>query len=134
MVYTDQRDFDDAIQVWKQYINVTNDSAAGYSNLGYTEELAQKFSAAQKDYQTAISKDPKNESARVNYGLMLARQGKTNESLTQLQVVLTPAEAHYNIASVLESQGKIESAKAEYNTALQLDPQMADAKGRGSLH
>jgi Flp pilus assembly protein TadD len=66
----------------------------------------------------------------VNYGLMLARAGRISESIAQLQVVLTPAEVHYDLASVFESEGKKTAAREEYQKAIDLDPDMSDAKVR----
>jgi tetratricopeptide (TPR) repeat protein len=61
---------------------------------------------------------------------MLARLGRTAEATLQLQAVLTPGEVHYNLASVLEHQGRREAAKMEYQRALELDPDLADARQR----
>jgi tetratricopeptide (TPR) repeat protein len=47
-----------------------------------------------------------------------------------LQAVLTPAEVHYNLASVLEHQNRKEAAKAEYRKAIELDPNLVDAQTR----
>ncbi len=130
MIYTNLKQFDDAVGIWKRYIKVTDGAAAGYCDLGYTLEISQQFPAAEEAYMSAITREPKNETARVDYGLMLARLGRMNEATEQLQVVLTPAEAHYNLASVLESEGKVDGAKKEYQEAIRLDPDMNDAKAR----
>lgn len=130
MVFTTEQKFDEAIALWHRYIDATNQSAAGYCDLGFTLELAQRPSDAEKAYLSAVTREPKNETVRVNYGLMLARQGKIDKSLQQLQEVLTPAEAHYNIASILEGQSKNDDAKVQYREALRLDPDMYDAKMR----
>jgi len=52
------------------------------------------------------------------------------EGKLQLGAVLKPAEVHYNLGSVYESQGKKAQAKAEYRQALELDPQFTDATTR----
>lgn len=130
MVYTSMQQFDKAISIWHRYIKATNNSAAGYCNLGLTQELAQHIPESESAFKSAIAADPKNEPARVNYGLMLARQNRVEDAIAQLQVVLTPAEVHYNIASVMESQGKMDAAKSQYREALRLDPEMNDAKSR----
>ena len=44
--------------------------------------------------------------------------------------MLPPAEVHYDLASVLQSQGQIDKAKGEFETALKIDPTMYDAKAR----
>ncbi len=56
--------------------------------------------------------DPGNKRVRTNYGLMLARHGRTNEALLHLRAAMSPADAHYNMAVVLESQGKRRSKAA----------------------
>jgi tetratricopeptide (TPR) repeat protein len=130
MVYTTEQKFDDALAIWHRYVDATGQSAAAYCDLGFTLELAQRPAEAEKAYLTAVTREPKNETVRVNYGLMLARQGKIDRALQQLQEVLTPAEAHYNIASIMEGQSKIDDAKTQYREALRLDPDMSDAKAR----
>jgi len=59
---------------------------------------------------------------------MLARRGNANEALLQFQAVLPPAQAHYDLASVYETQGKTRQAKEEYRRAAELDPTFNDAK------
>jgi tetratricopeptide (TPR) repeat protein len=130
LIYVQQGRLELAITTWKKYIKVTNDDAAGYCNLGYTLELARRLPEAEAAYQTAVARQPTNETARVNYGLMLARAGRISESIAQLQVVLTPAEVHYDLASVFESEGKKTAAREEYQKAIDLDPDMSDAKVR----
>ena len=133
IVYTRLEHYPDAIVAWKEYVKATDGDAAGYSNLGFCSELAGKHNDAESAYRKGIEKDPANNPCRVNYGLMLARDCRIGEATIQLQAVLTPAEVHYNIASIYEHQGKKESARVEYRKALTLEPDFADAQVRLSL-
>jgi tetratricopeptide (TPR) repeat protein len=126
--YSQIKDFPKAIDTWNDYIKITGGSATGYSNLGFCYELAGQRDDAENAYKKGIQKDPYNQACRVNYGLMLARTGKTSEAINQLQVVLSPAEVRYNIGSVYEQLGRKEQAKAEYKKALELDPNLVDAQ------
>ena len=128
VVYAQVKDFPQAIRTWNRYIELTGGSATAYSNLGFCQELAGNPPAAEAAYQKGIASDPRNEPCRVNYGLMLARQGRTGEGLQQLQTVLPPAQAHYDLAGVLEMLGNKSQAKAEYQKAIELDPQFQDAR------
>lgn len=119
-----------AIETWKRYLKATQDSANGYANLGFCYELSGDWQAAESSYQKGIAKDPRNETCRVNYGLMLARQDRMTHAIAQLRAVLTPAEVSYNLGSIHEQQGRREQAKAEYQKALALDPTLHDAKQR----
>jgi len=130
VIYAQQQAFDKAINAWNKYIKLTDGDAAGYCNLGYTLELAHRLPEAEAAYKNAIQRQPTNETARVNYGLMLIRSGRFSEATEQLQTVLTPAEVHYDFASVFESEGKKTAAKQEYQKALDIDPDMSDAKVR----
>jgi tetratricopeptide (TPR) repeat protein len=130
VVYSQMRQYPKAIEAWKTYVTLTDESATAYGNLGFCYELAGQKNEAESAYRQGIEREPKNQACRVNYGLMLARGGKIDEAIEQLQSVLTPAEAHYNIASVYEQQGRTEQARAEYGKALQLDPDMWEAQTR----
>ncbi len=127
-LYTQLKKYPEAIAAWKHYLKATDESAFAYSNLAFTEELAGDPAKAEADYKKGITNDPANEPCRINYGLMLARHGRIGEATIQLQAVLNPAEVHFNIASVYELQRKKELAKLEYRKALQLDPDLNDAR------
>jgi len=130
VVYAQLKQYPKAIETWKHYIKATDQSAGGYANLGFCQELAGDFKAAEATYQKGIAKDPKNQPCRVNYGLMLARQERMTDAVSNLRAVLTPAEVSYNLGSIHEQFGRKEQAKAEYNRALQLDPTFNDARTR----
>ena len=128
--YAKLKQYPQAIATWKQYIKTTNESASGYSNLALCQELSGDGTSAEASFRKGIERDPKNEPCRVNYGLMLAKQGRISEAVLQLQAVLPPADVHYNLGSVYEQQGKIEQARAEYQEAIKLDPKHNDAQLR----
>jgi len=130
LIYTAQQQFEPAVQAWKKYIAATNNSASGYSNLGLCLEMAGRIGEAEAAFKAGINREPNGQLCHVNYGLMLARQGKLKEAEQQLQTVLTPSEVHYDLASVFELQGRKDQAKAEYQKSIELDPEMSDAKAR----
>ena len=128
-IQAERKQFQDAVATWKRYVKVTN-SAEGYSNLGYCYELWGKRAEAEEAYKRGIARDPHSQPCRVNYGLMLARNGQTAEANAQLAAVLSPAEVQYNLGSVYEQLGQRDNARAAYTKALQLDPSMREAKAR----
>lgn len=130
VTYAVLKRYPDALDVWERYLKVTGESAEAYSNLGFCYELSGQPAQAEAAYLKGIGRDAKNAACRVNYGLMLARQNKTNEATLQLQAVLSKPEVHYNLASVYETQGRKEQAKLEYQKALQLAPEFKDAQAR----
>jgi len=130
VVYVQLQNYPKAIETWNKYIKVTKGAANGYSNLGFAEEVAGDPLAAEGAYRKGIAKDPSNEACHVNFGLMLARHNHPNEALLQLQIVLPPAQAHYNLAAVYESMHRLDQAKAEYAKALDFDPTLDDARSK----
>jgi len=130
VVYATMKKYPEAIGVWKRYMKLTGESPQAYSNLGFCYELAGRPEDAEQAYQRGIQKHPTASACHVNYGLMLVRRGRVGEGKLQLGAVLKPAEVHYNLGSVYETQGKKAQAKAEYRQALELDPQFTDATTR----
>jgi tetratricopeptide (TPR) repeat protein len=128
VVQADAHDFPKAIATWNRYVALTNGSATAYSNLGFCQELAGNPAAAEAAYRAGIAREPSNEPCHMNYGLMLARHGRPSEGLLQLQMVLTPARAHYDLASVYETMGRKKDARVEYARSLELDPSLIDAR------
>jgi tetratricopeptide (TPR) repeat protein len=130
LVYSQSKQYADAIAIWNRYIAATKNSAVGYSNLAYCQELSGDATSAENSYKTGISRDPRSQPCRVNYGLMLARQGRIDDAKQQFGAVLTPAQVHYNLASVYQTQGKMAEARAEYQEAIKADPKFVDAQTR----
>jgi superkiller protein 3 len=129
-IYSQTKQYAKAIDAWNRYIVATDNSAVGYSNLGFCQELSGDAESAEKSFQAGIDRDVSNQACRVNYGLLLTRQGRIDEAKAQFGAVLSPAEAHYNIASVYQQQGKKEAARAEYQEAIKTDPNFVDAQTR----
>lgn len=130
LVCTQMKDFPTAIELWRQYVEITGREASAYGNLGFCYELAGQLAEAEAAYKLGIERDGKNGACRVNYGLLLARQNRPTEALEQLRAVLTEAQAHYNLGSLYEQMGRREQAKAEYRRAVEVEPGLVDAHAR----
>jgi tetratricopeptide (TPR) repeat protein len=122
------RDYEAAIKTWNLYVKATKGSALAYCDLAYAEEWAGKTFAAKADYERAVKKDPKDENCRVNFGMMLARSGDMEAAAKQLGAALPESEVHYDLAAVYAARGNKMQARAEYQKALDLDPDLTDAK------
>jgi tetratricopeptide (TPR) repeat protein len=130
VIYAKFKQYPQATVIWKHYLTATGGDPTAYANIGFCYELAGNFEEAQNSYESGIRRDPSNAPCRVNYGLMLARRGHFNQAMHEWQVVLPPAEVYYNLGSAYEAMDRKEQAKAEFHKALELDPQLADAKAR----
>ena len=130
VTYARLKSYDQAIDAWKRYVERTDNDPTALSNLGYCHELAGRPADAEEDYKRGIARDGRNEPCRINYGLMLARQNRRTEAIIQLQAVLPAAQVHYNLASIAEARGNRAEAVADYRKALELSPDLADARAR----
>jgi tetratricopeptide (TPR) repeat protein len=130
VVMTKLKKYDTAVAMWQRYIDATDNSAAGYSNLGFCYEMAADVDNAEAAYKKGIAIDEKSTPCRVNYGLMLARQNRQDEAEEQLATVLSPSEVAYNMASVYEQQGAIARAKEELQKAIAANPNMREAQDK----
>jgi len=130
VVLTKQKKYDEAAAMWDRYIVATGNHASGYSNLGFTWEMAGNVDKAEAAYKKGLEIDPQNEACRVKYGLMLARNNRTDEAQEQLAAVLPPAEVSYNLATIFEQQGAMERAKEELQKALAANPDMKEAQNK----
>jgi len=130
VVYAELKEYPQAIVYWKQYVDVTHGNPEAYNNLGFCYDLNGDGPNAEAAYKSGIAADPKNVSCRVDYGLLLARQGHISDAIVQWQAVLTPAQIHYNLGSVYEMQGRPAEARQEYDQALKIDPNLHEASER----
>jgi tetratricopeptide (TPR) repeat protein len=126
-IYTQRMEYAEAIATWKQYVVATGGTADAYNDLGYCQDLAGWPVAAETSYREALAIDPAHRRAHVNLGLLLARHARGAEGLMELQCVLTPAQAHYNLALAYDQVGKRLAAQDEYSVAAWLDPSLSDA-------
>jgi tetratricopeptide (TPR) repeat protein len=125
-----EKNYPAAIEAWEKYLKATNYSGKAYGNLGFCYELSGDYEKAEATYKKGIERAHKDQLCRVNYGLMLAKQGRTNEAFVQLKAVLPTASAHYNMGSIYEAQGKMAQAKMEYTRSLEADPTFFEAQQR----
>jgi tetratricopeptide (TPR) repeat protein len=132
IVYAELKEYPQAIDTWGQYVAATNESPTAYGDMAFCEELAGETDKAAASYEAGIARDPRSIPCRVNYGLMLARQGRVDDAVTQWRFVLTDAEIHYNLGGVYEAQGNKAKARVEFNKALELNPNFNDARVRVS--
>jgi tetratricopeptide (TPR) repeat protein len=130
VIYAKFKQYPQAIVIWKHYLAASGGDPTAYANIGFCYELGGNFEEAQDAYESGIRRDPNSAPCRVNYGLMLARRGRFNQAMHQWQVVLPPAEVYYNMGSAYEAMDRKEQAKADFHKALELDPQLADARAR----
>jgi len=99
-----------------------------HNNLGFSCLLAGKYTEAQKHLQRALALNGQFQRARVNLGLALAKQGEMEAAFVELKRALPTAQAHYNMGYLHRLAGEWEKAGNCYKLALELDPDLGEAK------
>jgi tetratricopeptide (TPR) repeat protein len=119
-----------ALAEYQKALAETPRDADVITNLGYHYYNQGQWTAAEKQYRKALAINPNHKYAWNNLGLALGQQNRYDESLKAFEKVVSPAEAHSNLAFVLTTQGKRVEAKQEYQKAIDLDSSFTDARTR----
>lgn len=96
-------------------------------DIGYLYHLQNNNAAAQQHLRAAITADPQHKRAHNTLGLVLAEEGRFNESLEAFRRAVNEAEALSNLAYVQVQLGAFEEAEANYHRALQLNQSLKPA-------
>ena len=99
-----------------------------HNNLGFSYLLAGNYSQAETSLRQALELRGKFQRARVNLGLALAKQGQFDEALSEFEKALPQAQAYYNMGYVHRQAGQWQKAAGCYKLALELDPDLGEAK------
>jgi tetratricopeptide (TPR) repeat protein len=95
-------------------------------NGGFADIQKKDYAAAEKKLAEAVRLDPKMYTARTNYGYVLGRLGRPDESIAQLKeaVRLNPTgfEGLSTLASMYQANGNLTEAIDCYSQALKANP------------
>ena len=115
----------EALETYRKSLQVNPNLAQVHLLLGSLLEQMGRGEEAAASFREALRIQPEDAEARSRLGLLLEAQGKLNEAEACLRRVLRTVdttEAHFNLASVLQGQGRDEEAVAEYEAALARTP------------
>lgn len=100
-------------------------------NQGFAEEQAGNGEDAIRSYREALQIDPDLYKVRANLGFLLYKQGKSDEAMKEFKKsvqTLPSAMAYYGLGRVLQDERNDSDAVRAYERALQLNPEMPQAK------
>ena len=129
-----QKKYPEAERIWRQIIQLDPNSAVAFSNLCAALFRQNKLDEALIFCQKALALDPKLPQTYKNIGDVLYLQKKLTEAEEMYRRALslpddtsaTPTTvhtfAHNNLGRLLQEQGKLEAAIAEFEKATKIDP------------
>ena len=122
----------DAIEQFKQALQINPDYAEGQNNWGNALASQGKVTEAIEHYERALQINPDYAEGHNNLGLALAGQGKLDEAVQHydraLQIKPDFADAHNNLGLALARQGKGTEAIEQYERALEIKPDFVEAR------
>lgn len=140
----------DAIAHLQAALRITPDSASIHSDLGTALAKSGLPAEAIPEYQAALRLNPDSAIIHNNLGSALQETGRTTEAIAEYQFALRldpeyadarrnlanalrapapdSAEAHYGLGVDLSNAGRLTAAIAEFEAALRLRPEYAEAQ------
>lgn len=126
-LYSRQEQFEQAAEFYKKAI-ANNAAADTYCELAVARHKQGKVVEAQDAIQKAIEMDPRSQRYRNNYANMLVVNGRSDEAAQQLQFVMKPEDAYYNIALMHFNNKNSAGAQQYLQLALSADPKFEPAR------
>lgn len=127
---TDASNYADAQADYEKYLAQRPNDAAAHFDLGYVFTAQKEKDKAVAEYRKAVQLDPKMTDAQLNLGLSLLSDDP-KDAIEPLQNVTTLNSSfergHFLLGVAEERSGNAAEAEKEYNAAIKLNPNDADA-------
>jgi len=130
LFYTDQKQYDVAINEWKELIRKSPANERAHFNLGQLYLQTGKFSSAVSELKTALEITPDDASIHFALGnayVELKNKKKGLEHfLKTIEINPYHAAAHYNAGNLYTNAGKLDLAATHYLESLKVDANNTD--------
>jgi len=130
--YLDAKQYDQAIAVMEQAVQLDQTHDILYANLAEDYADAKQYDKAADAYQKALTLKPTNAGYEINLGTVLSKAGKVDEANAAFGKAATmdPTQAKmaiYNEGVVLLNKGDMKNAATAFDKLIAMDPTNADA-------
>lgn len=112
----------EALEAFAQARQTGGDTVELRNDIGYTQYLLNDLAAAEQTLREALAMDPQFAAASSNLALVLAEQGRDEESLVEFRKSVSESVALANLAYIQAKLGKFAEAEKNYHRCLDLDP------------
>ncbi len=127
-LYARQQQNTSAVEFFNKALEVNPKNASTHNELAVLLQAEGKNAEAQAAVAQAIALDPGNPRFRNNLAGMQVAVGRSDEAVSQLQQILSPAEANYNVAYLHFMNSNLASAQQHLEVALRTDPNLQRAR------
>jgi tetratricopeptide (TPR) repeat protein len=121
-------DYDKAFETYQQALAANPKDAFLWYDLGQCHNKRKQFDQAIDCFKKSLEIDPENRQFMQVMGFTLARANRPDESLPYLKLSMGEAQAHLNLARMMQHLKQEENCRRHLTLALQLDPNMTLAR------
>jgi Tfp pilus assembly protein PilF len=127
-LYDRQGDSTHSVQFFQRALALNPNDASIHNDLGLAYSKAGNAAASKDSLGKATAIEPSNVRYRNNLATVMVENGQADEAVNQLQQVLPPAVAHYNVAYLHFTKQNLPAAQQQLQAALQIDPNLQQAR------
>ncbi len=116
-----------------KYSSDATEIAQAHNNLGFLLMGEGALDAAEKEFSAALRANPNKQNSFLGRGMVEYREGRWDAAAADLShaaQVAPSAAANFWLGRTFEDQGQKQAAEAAYEAALQIAPDMAEARQR----
>lgn len=112
--------YEEAEKLLRMALSLSPETAYLHNNLAFNYMLRRQYKDAEAELRNALTIDPDFKRAKMNLGIVLAKQGLYDQALAYLLQACPPYQAHYNLALLYQAARRYDRAEQSYLRALQL--------------
>lgn len=127
-LYQRQNQTSQAIVFFQKAVNAKPNDAAAYNELGLAQAKAGNLAEGESNLQKAIAIEPTKITYRNSLAGLMVDSGRSDEAVKQLSQVQSPALANYSVGYMYATRQNIAAAQQHLQTALQIDPNLQQAR------
>ena len=124
VLYDRQGRMDAADREYQQALKESKHDADVHNDYGYFLYCRGDLARAEQMLQLALRQNKDHAKAQLNLGLILASQGRMDESYRMFEKAVGPAAAHHNLGLLLIRNGQREEGFKHLQQAAQADPSL----------
>lgn len=128
IIHADERRIAESVDALEKAAKFSPNDADIRNNLGFVQMAAGRYDDAIDTFKAAIALDPSEARTRNNLGFALARADRDSDALEAFRSAGSEADARYNLGVACELRMDVTSALAQYQAALQAQPEHPQAK------
>jgi tetratricopeptide (TPR) repeat protein len=122
----DQLQYADAVNAFAQVVKLRPDYADGYTNIGLTNILWEKYGSARKSLEQALKLSPDNARALYYMALVERRAGNAGAEVADLEKVVEQfpksSDARRELGKSYYRQNRLQEAKVQFEALQVIDP------------